>query len=890
MKWLRRLQYAVRLRRHSDELTEELQFHRDLKRLELEARGVAPSDAHDASRRALGNDALVMNQVRDVWIWPWFQDVAQDLRFAVRILAKDRRFTMAAVVALGLGIGVNNSVFAIIDATLFRDAPFDRGDQLLSVDVVDSRGQGSISLPELRDLQESTRAFQALAASTGAMVNLSDPDKAPERLRGSYVSANTFGLLRTVPGLGRDFRADDDQRGAAPVAIIAHGVWMDRYGSDPAIIGRVVKVNSTLTTIIGVMPPGFRYPFIEQMWLPLSQAPGMADPRRETRNLGVIGRLSDSATREQAQAELDTITTRLAQDYPATNKGVRYAVVGLKESVQRMSKPMLATMMGAVVLVLLIACANLANLLLARSASRQREIAIRASLGASRWRIVRQLLIECALLAVMAGALGLALSYYGVRQIAVAFSPLEVGVPISMATTPYWLDLSMNGSIYAFVGALCLFATLAFGLVPALHVSKTDPHETLKEGGRTIGGVRARRWTTALMIGELALTLILLTETGLLWRSFVTLYRADTVLDPTGVVTMQLSLPVQKYPQPEQRQRFMQMLDHRLRAIPAVKSIALSNLPPYRSGAPRQMALDGKALTDGTTAPVATATYVADRYFETLGLSMLQGRTVTATDALPGQEAAVVNQRFADMFFPDGVVVGRRLQLSGTTPPSVEPWLTVVGVVPTLPRHAGVGLQQGPDPAVYLPFKLDPTSRTTSITVRASPGGERGVAAALREEVRGLDADLPLYGVALLEDVIAQGRYPVRLVGIWFGTIAIIALVVASVGLFALTAHGVAQRTQEIGVRLALGARAGQLLWMFLRRTLLQIGIGTLLGLAGALSVGQLLQGYLRGTSPRDPLTISLVVGVLALVATIATLLPARRAARIDPAAALRAE
>ena len=550
----------------------------------------------------------------------------------------------------------------------------------------------------------------------------------------------------------------------------------------------------------------------------------MGDPRRETRNLSVIGRLSDSATREQAQAELDTIAARLAQDYPATNQGVRYAVAGLKESVQRMSKPMLATMMGAVALVLLVACANLANLLLARSSSRQREIAIRASLGASRWRIVRQLLIECGLLAVMAGAFGLALSYYGVRQIAVAFSPLEVGVPISMATTPYWLDLSMNGSIYAFVGALCLFATLAFGLVPALHVSKTDPHETLKEGGRTIGGVRARRWTTALMIGELALTLILLTETGLLWRSFVTLYRADTVVDPTGVITMQFSLPLQKYPQPEQRQRFMQTLDERLRAIPAVNSMALSNLPPFQNGMPRHVALDGKALPEGTTAPVASATYVSDRYFETLGLSTLQGRTLNATDAQPGQEAALVNQRFADMFFPDGVVVGRRVQLTSPTPPSASPWLTVVGVVPTLPRHFGPGLRQGPDPAVYLPFRLDSTSRTTSITVRASPGGEREAAAALREAVRGLDADLPLYGVALLQDAIAQSRYPVRLVGIWFGTIAIIALVVASVGLFALTAHGVAQRTQEIGVRLALGAQAGPLSWMFLRRVLLQMG------------------------------------------------------------------
>ena len=888
-RWLRRIRYALQQQRRHDELAEELRYHRELKQQELQGRGVSPEDARDASHRAIGNDALTMNQARDVWIWPWLQDIVQDVRFAFRMLAKDRRFTLAAVVALGLGIGVNNSVFAIIDATLFRDAPFDRADQLLLVRVQNPRGQQPLSLPELRDLQESARTFQALAGSTGGPVNVSDADKAPERLRGSFVSTNTFGLLRVAPILGRDFRREDDERGAAPVAIIGHGLWMDRYGSDPAIVGRVVKVNNAPTTIIGVMPLGFRYPFNEQMWLPLSQVAGQSEPRRELRTISAIGRLSDSATRAEAQAELESIAARLAQDYPATNKGVRFSVAGLKESVQQMSKPMLGTMMGAVAIVLLIACANLANLLLARSAARQREIAIRASLGATRWRIVRQLLIECSLLAAMAGGLGLWLSYYGARQIAVAFAPLEVGTPISMASTPYWLDLSMSSSIYAFVGALCLLTTLAFGLVPALHVSRTDPHDTLKEGGRTLGGVRARRWTSALMVSELALTLILLSVAGLLWRSFIMEYRADTVVDPSGVVTMQFSLPAQTYPQAEQRDQFMHALDDRLRDMPAVKAIALSNVPPFQIGLPRQVALDGRPLPTDGNPPQAIAGYVTERYFDTLGLSLVQGRMVTRADAEPGREAVVVSQRFVDRFFADGTAIGRRIQLTSATPPSVSPWMTVVGVVPTIPRQFGPPSERS-DPAVYAPLQLDPALRLASITVRAEPGGERAVAATLREEVRRLDPDLPLFAVALLTDVIAQTRSPTRLVGTWFSVLALIALIVASVGLFAITAHGVAQRTQEIGVRLALGAQRGQLSWLFLRQTLWQIVIGVLIGLGGALGGTRLLQAYLRDTSAQDPLTLIIVVTLLGAVATAATLLPARRAARIDPVTALRAE
>jgi putative ABC transport system permease protein len=889
----RRLRYLIAHDRLAAELAEELQQHREMTERQLEATGLPPDEAAAVSHRILGNQALVIDQSRDVWVWPWLQDISQDVRFAARMLAKDRRFTLAAVVALGLGIGVNNSVFAIINATLIREVPFERADRLLALRTVDGRGQeAGVSLSDFRDWQASTRTFEDLAATTETAMNVSDHAGPAERLRGAYVSGNVFRLLRVAPILGRDLRAEEDRPGAEPVVLIGHGLWVDRYGSDPTVISRTITINNVPATIVGVMPPGFRFPFMAQLWQPLTHAPNLAagEPRRDARTLSVTGRLADSSSRTQAQADLDTIAARLAADHPATNKGVKVRVAGMKESVRRTSRPMLLTMMGAVAFVMLIACANLANLLLARSASRSREIAIRASLGAARWRIVRQLLIECALLAAMAGVLGLVLSVYGIREIARAFSPLEVGAPITSATTPYWLDVSMNGYVYSFVGALCLFATLAFGLIPALHVSRTTAHETLKEGGRTLGGARARRWSSALMVSELALTLVLLAATGLLWRSFITLYTADTVLNPTGVVMMEFALPIQKYATPEQRRLFLARLDERLRAIPAASSVAVSSHSPVQSGAPRPIVVDGQHIVGEPTETTATTTYVTPAYFETLGLRVLEGRALVPSDGRPGEEGVVVNQRLADMFFPQQSAIGQRIQLGTRASASSSPWLTIVGVVPTLQRYLGPRQQQLPDPAVYVPIQLDPAPRAASIIVQAGSAGVAVVAPLLRAEMRALDPDLPLYNLTTLEDAIALSRYPVRLVGTWFAILAVIALVVAAVGLFALTAHGVAQRTQEIGVRIALGARTAQIVWMFLRRTLLQLTIGLVLGLAGALSIGQLLQGYLRQVSPRDPFAIGLVALLLTVVAAVATLLPARRAARIDPAVALRAE
>lgn len=805
------------------------------------------------------------------------------------MLAKDRRFTVAAVVALALGIGVNNSVFAIINTLWFKDVPFDEPDRLVSLSSVDPSGRDrGLSYLDIHDISEGSTVFAGLAANLGGVMNVSgDEEQPPERFRGSYVSANTFGLLRSQPLLGRTFLPEDDRPGAPAVVILGHATWLGRYGADSSVIGRTIKVNDVPSIVIGVMPQGFTFPFIAELWQPLVFAPGLANERREMRNLSVVGRLADSADLAQARSSLETIAGRLATEYPQTNKDVRLSVRRLKDS-RPDATSMLMTMMGAVGFVLLIACANLANLMLARSAGRAREIAIRASLGATRWRIVRQLLIECVLLSALAGVLGLLFSLYGAREIAIAFNPIEAGTPLQ-STKPYWVDVTMDGIMYAFLGGLCLFASVAFGLLPALHISKTNVHDTLKESGRGTTGVSARRWTGALMVVELALTLVLLTGAGLLWRNFLATYQTDILIDTSGLVTMQLALPVQKYGTPGQAKQFFERLDERLGAIPTVTSVTMASQAPFGAfpASPRQLAIAGRGATPGQAPQGVTYVFVGDRYFETLGLGILRGRAFSEGDSFAGQEGAVVNQRLATLFFADDDPLGRSIQLTGPTPATPPtPWLTIVGVAATLPRP---GRPREPDPVVYVPVSVDPAPRVVSVLARGS-AGLAAVAAALRSEVRALDSDLPLYGIETMDDVLARTSLGTRIVGTWFGVLAMIALVVASVGLYALTAHGVAQRTQEIGVRMALGADAPQVMWLFVRRTFVHLVFGLALGVAGWLAVGHLLAMYFGQISQRDPLTIAAVTALLIVVAGTASVLPARRAARVDPAVALRAD
>ena len=826
-------------------------------------------------------------------MWPWLQDISQDVRFGVRMLTKDRRFTIAAVIALALGVAVNNSVFTIINAALIRDLPFEDPSRLIRVAMIDNRGDRlALTYQEFQEWHASLTSFEGLSADTSNTMNVSDPGQPAVRLRGTYISATGFSLLRVQPALGRRFLAEDEREGASPVAILSFDVWQGRYGGDPAIVGRSIRVNDVPTTVVGIMPRGMNFPLTAEIWQPLSTIPGLATLPRSTRMFSVFGRLKDSADLDTMRAEAETVAARLAQEFPESNTDVRAAVMTLKESYTGNGWNLLMTLMIAVGFVLLIACANVANLLLAKAAQRSREIAIRASLGATRWRIIRQLLIECTLIALVAGIVGFVLSVFGARAMAMAFNVIEVGAPDG-AVKPFWVDLTMNGVAWTFLGLLCLLASLGAGLIPAWHLAKTDVNDTLKDGGRSgSSGIRARRMAGGLMIAELALTLILLTSAGLMIRSFFALYLKDVVVDTNGLVTMRLALPMEKYATTEQRQRFIDALDVRLSSLPMFTSITLgSDIPVQPMGsASRSLTLEEHPPRAGEKPPSVTYVDVGPRYLETFGLRILRGRGLSDADGRPGQEGVVVNERFASMYFANDEVLGQRIQLTGPALPTEKaPWLTIVGVTPTLPVFFPGRMGE---PAVYVPYHADPAQqRFVSVIVRAGDRTSKmGATTTLREHVAALDPGLPLFALQTMDEAVARSRMSARTLGSWFIILALIALTLASVGLYALTAHGVAQRTQEIGVRMALGARPAQVVWLFIGRTAVQLVAGLALGLWGSLAVGNLLRGFLTEIDPRDPLTLSFVVALLVAVALIASLLPSRRAARVDPAVALRAE
>jgi predicted permease len=527
--------------------------------------------------------------------------------------------------------------------------------------------------------------------------------------------------------------------------------------------------------------------------------------------------------------------------------------------------------------------------MLARAASRAREIAIRSSLGATRRRIVGQLSIESLILAIVAGAAGLLLSNWGVRFFGVFFESREIGA-FDQAFLPYWVDLTMDHRVFAFVAALCLGSSILFGLAPALHISKTNTNDVLKEHARGAGaGVRVRRWTTSLMVGELALALTLLSGAGLLVRSFLIHYSTSTVIDTDNLVIARTVLPVPKYATPQSRKVFFDHLDQRLAARRGTADASVaSDVPLVPLYAPSQtLTIEGRS---DDKPPSISHVYVGARYFETLGLHVIEGRTFTSSDGEAGHEVAIVSRRFATVHFPNQEALGHRIRLSsasGTPQSPAPPWMTIVGIVPTIPE---VAIRTPDPPLVYVPLRADPAPGRSVSVVARSDGGLGSIRTWLRDDGRALDPDLPWYYIQSMDPVIAQTRESLRMMGALFGLLAVIGVVLSAVGLYAITAHGVTQRIHEIGIRMALGAQTGEVVWLFMRRTLAQVAIGLVLGLAGALSVGRLIQSSLVQTSPRDPTTLTAISLLLVVVAMLAALVPARRAARVDPVVALRYE
>lgn len=863
-----RLLDLVLRRRRDDRLSEEIQAHLDLLADDYIAQGLSPADAQLAARKAFGGADQVKEHYRDQRGFPLLSGLIQDCRYSVRLTARDRWFAAAIVAALALGIASSSTMISLLYGMSLRGLPFDEADALVGISGEPTRTQGRrIPFGVFAAWQSSSTGFASLSAEVDAVINLGDDANATDQFAGTYLSHTAFGQLRVRPILGRDFRSDDDRVGAAPVAIIGYRVWVERYGADPEVLGRTVRTNGQPATVIGVMPEGFMYPIDQQVWRPLVALPGMAGLDAAQRPVRIVGRLADGVTLDQAQSELSgRLSTMPLSDAdrtrPTTVRPLNDTYVGRPTD----TAPMM--MLTAVMVVLLIACSHAASLMLARSAARAREMSMRAALGASRMRIVRQLLVESVLLSLVAGLIGGTLAWIGAR----AFAAETIGFGM-----PYWIRFTFDLRLVLYIAALSTGAGIAFGLLPALHLSHTNLTTVLNQGGRSgMPGKRAGRMTAFLLVGELALTVILLASAGALVQSAAGVYGSDQALDLARLWEFRVALPEPQYALPEQRLAFYRALDERLAASPGLESAALAGSPPFNAAESRDVLVDNAPRGNVRMVPIG------DRYFETLGLKLVRGAALNNVAAAAVVATALVNEPFAERYYPGADPIGREVSLSAPAEGAPPDRFTIVGIAPPLRQQVA----SGHTPVIYVPHASHP-GKVASLIVRGRP---EVFADVLRQEVRRLDPDLPLFNLQSLERVSNGSRFVPRIMSAVFSIVAVIATLLSALGLYSITAYAAAQRTHEVGVRMALGARRSQIGWLFLKRALAPVGVGLALGLAGAVAAGSLLQAVLIEVRANNPIALLSVSALLATVSVTATLLPARKASRLDPVAALRGD
>jgi predicted permease len=808
--------------------------------------------------------------------------ILEDIRFAARLLVKWRWMTVVAVVALALGIAANGAVFTFVNAVILRGVPFPDAERVVAIGTQDTRNrQMGVSYYDFLDWREAARSYSDIALMAQPTFNVSEPGTAPERYNGAYVTGNTFRLIGEQAVLGRAFIPEDDVEGARPVLVLGYGIWQSRYAGDPAVLGKTIKVNDLLATVVGVMRQDMKFPPNTDLWLPFGTATLNRGQSRQARNYQVIARLADGVTIPQARSELATITARLARDFPQTNQGIEPIVMTYNE---RANGPQIRlvfwSLMGAVGFVLLIACSNVANLLLARSAERAKEVGLRLSLGATRARVIRQLLVESIMLSLIGGLAGAPLAYAGIR----IFDAMTQDVG-----KPYFMVFSIDPTVLLFFFVICFVTGVVFGLAPALHVSRTSLNEVLKEGGRSGStGIRARRWTNGLLVVQVALTLVLLAGAGFMMRSFFVLYRLDLGFETPRLLTMQVNLTDRKYPTPPQRNEFARQLRERLQGIGALDSVTTASNFPLSGGWLLELTIDGR--TDpNSRRPMVTLVGTDAKYFDTVGIRIVRGRGFNASDETPGRGGVIVNQWFAETHFKGEDPIGRQISLKEDVADGIDlKSQTIIGVSTTVRQRDIQNID--PDPVVYVPYFLGPGMGRT-IAVMARTSGETAAAVPLiRQAVLALDGDIPVFNVRTMDELLAQRRWQYQIFGGMFAVFAGIALLLAAVGLYAVMAYSVTQRTQEIGVRMVLGAPPGDVVWLFLRRALVLVAIGLTIGIGGAFGVNRLLQSILVQSSGRDmPVLVSIALLMIA-VSVAACVWPARRATRLNPVAALRYE
>jgi len=800
----------------------------------------------------------------------------KDVRYGVRSLWKRPGFTAIAVITLALGIGANTAIFSVVNAVLLKPLPFNEPERLVWVwDTQPQLATTPTSLPDFLGWKQQNQSFDHLAAFQSGKMFLDAGDGITTDTQLGLVTPELFSVFHVNPILGRTFTSEETLPGRFRVAVLSHSIWQSRFGSDPNVSGRTIQLNGAAYTIIGVMPVGFSYPDRAELWRPLPIDPARLDPGPHY--LKVIGRLKPGVALAQAQADMSTIAARLSQQNREKNAGHGVKLERLANVVIGDIGLALYVLLGAVGFVLLIACANLANLMLARVGAQQKEIAVRTALGASRLRIVRQLLIESIILAIGGGVIGLLLAIWAVSWV----------VSLSADTIPRVQEISVDPRVAGFTLLVSVITGVLFGLAPALQVSRPDLTDALKESGRTTAGLRKNRLRSALVISEVALSLVLLVGAGLMIRSFAKLNQVDPGFKPAQVLTMGVALLRARYPADEQvAQTYSQILE-RTTAVPGVVSAgAISDLPLTGSNTSDSFTIEGRPPIAKEAEPSTEYHVVTPRYFESMGIPLLSGRDVAHTDTRQSPNVVVINEVFARRHFAGENPLGHRLRLQGQ---ERDP-LLIIGVVGNVRQ---LGLDEQLTPEVYVPLLQDPLSTTyqRSMTIVARTKSDPGaIAGPLRAAVASVDKSLPVYALKAmtehLHESLARRRFNLILLTVFSG----VALALAAVGIYGVISYGVTQRTHEMGIRMALGAKPRDVVQLVVRQAMVLALGGVGIGLLAAWALTRLMKSLLFNVGATDPLTFVAIAALMSLIALLACLIPARRATKVDPLVALRYE
>lgn len=879
----RRIRYLFQRSRVDRDLEEEMRLHVEMRERALARAGIHAEQAHEMAQRRFGNATLLKEVSKDMWGWSSLERLAQDIRFGLRVLTSNPLFAAVAIATLALGIGANTAVFSLVHAVVLQPLPYKDPAQLVilwgNVDrgTIERRGT---SYPDYLDWKAQSRSYVDMAAFDDGTLTLSGVHEA-ERLALEFVSSPYFRILGINPALGRAFASEEDAVPGRRVAILSDSLWRDRFGADPNVLGRELRLDSRNYTVVGVMPRGFSgITDSAQLWIPFTTARSPSDfANRGTRSFRVLARLKSESSVEEAQAEMSTVARRLQIAYPQTNEKRGIEVVRLNQELLGDIQETVLILLCCVSFVLLIACANVTNLLLARSEARHREIAVRTALGAGRGRLIRQLITESCLLTFTGAALGLLLAQFGIKAL-LAISPLEL---------PGFARPKLDLSVLLFTSAVSLVTGVSLGLAPAAHSGIARLHDSLRGAGRIAGNKAAQRVRTGLIVGEIAVAIVLLIGAGLMARTIQNLLRLDLGFDPDRLLTLTVALPGLREapaagdaPDPAAAVSASRLLDN-VRALPGVTATALGTDIPLRGGSSAIFyTAEGQSPVTAQNQPRAYIHAVTPEFFPTLRIPMRAGRTFTETEMQAGSPVVIVSESLTKRFWPNEDPIGKRIKRGGQT--AQTPWLTIVGVVADL-KYRGIPQNPTRDPDLFSP--LNQRQRQLSLILRTD-GDAASLARPIRSAMRQLDAGIPVFDVLTMKERLSRQTARSRFAGWLMGIFSALALLLAAIGVYGVMSCSVTERTREICVRMALGADRRHVWRWILRHGMLIVSLGLLLGSGAALALARSIRSLLFGVSAYDPATFLGITLLVAAVASIACAVPAIRATRVDPITALR--